>query len=175
MWTQELDVSTYLAGPINVGKMKECKDWRLMVTEYIKQNYDIKSLNPLGDKGGDRIGPDLRQKLYNANKLGDIDTIRRIVRDIIIPPDLIMVEQCTFLTLWIPEKDGYEICGSFGEVTLAHYLNIPVYIVTERKIYPCELPNWVIGCSTEIFTSWDDYFKFIGDKYGSKRPSYRKT
>ena len=157
---EEIKPSTYLAGPINVSKMTECKDWRNFITEALNK-LDIETFNPLGNGGGDRISQDLRQKLHNANKLGDIDVIRQIVGNIIIPPDLIMLEKCDFLTLWLPIDDGYEICGSYGEVTLSHYLHKPIYVVTERRIFPCEIPNWLIGCSTQIFTSWKDYMNFI--------------
>lgn len=159
-WMEEIRISTYLAGPINVGKMTECKDWRNFITEKLAE-MNIETFNPLGNSGGDRISQELRQKLYNANKLGDIDVIRQIVGNIIIPPDLILIDKCNFLTLWLPKDDGYEICGSYGEATLTHYLNKPVYVVTERKIFPCEIPNWLIGCSTKIFTSWQDYLDFV--------------
>lgn len=153
-------ISTYLAGPIDVSKMNECKDWRNYITKKLKV-LDIKSMNPLGNNGGDRIDDGIRQRLHNANVLGDNDTIRNIVSKIIMPPDLDMVSKCSFLTVWIPEDNGYEICGTYGEATLAFYLKKPVYIVTERRISPCSLPNWLIGCSTKIFTSWDAYLDYI--------------
>ena len=160
-------VSTYLAGPIDVNKFQECKDWRNQIGKNLA-DMGIYAMNPLGNGGGDRISPELRQRLHNANILGDIDTIRDIVSNIIMPPDLDMVAGCSFLTLWIPEDNGYEICGSYGEITLARFLNKPVYIVTERKIKPCQLPNWAVGCSTEIFFSWEGYLNYVEKRWTVK-------
>jgi len=157
-------ISTYLAGPIDVKKFQECKDWRNQIGKKLT-DMGIYAMNPLGNGGGDRISPKLRQRLHNANVLGDIHAIRDIVGNIIMPPDLQMVAECSFLTLWLPEDDGYEVCGSYGEITLSHYLKIPVYIVTERRIKPCMIPMWAIGCSTEIFTSWEKYLKYVESKW----------
>jgi hypothetical protein len=159
-------LSTYLAGPINGKNIDEARIWRKKITHELA-DINIRGLDPFGNGGGDRISPELRQKLHNANVLGDIDTIRDIVGNTIIPPDLDMIMACDFLTVYIPKDDGYEICGTYGEVTLAHYLKKPVFIVTERKMFPCELPSWLIGCSTNIFTSWKDYLLHIFNAYHS--------
>jgi nucleoside 2-deoxyribosyltransferase len=152
-------LKTYVAGPIGVTIQKNAKVWRNRLTKEL-EIMNIKVLNPMGKNGGDRLGKD-RIKLREACYNGDIKFIRNFVSKVVIPPDLKMVEEADFLTVYIPEDDGYEICGTYGEVTLAFYLKKPVYVVTDRNLSPLKLPAWLIGCSTETFISWKDYLRFI--------------
>jgi len=153
---------TYLAGPIGDVKIKQATKWRDWITVELDK-IGIDTMNPFG-KYGDRLAA-VRSKLHNWNKYGNIDAIRGMVATEIIPPDLKMVEDCTFVTLWVP-REGVEICGSYGEITYAFKLGKPVYIVTKRRLRPVNLPNWAIGCSTWIFKKWGDYLREVEKKYG---------
>jgi len=150
-------LSTYLTGPITLRHNQECREWRIMITKQLAK-LNIASLNPFNIEGNTDA---VRKLIYNANQIGDIKTTRSLVSSHMINTDLKMVEKADFLTVWIPKLNGYEICGSYGEITLAYYLKKPVYVITERSLKPVELPSWLIGCSTEVFTSWKDYLKFI--------------
>jgi hypothetical protein len=152
-------IKTYLAGPIGVVIQEHAVTWRIKATERLK-SMDVETLNPMGPNGGDRLGKN-RDKLKEAVDKGDIKFIRKFVSKTVIPPDIKMVKNANFLTIYIPIDNGYEVCGTYGEATLAFYLNIPVYIITDRSLKPLELPSWLVGCSTEIFISWEDYYKFI--------------
>jgi hypothetical protein len=153
---------TYLAGPIDRVAVKEAMQWRDMITVELEQ-FGIDTLNPFGQFGGDRLSR-TRKHLGRWNDNGELSKIRKFVKDTVIPPDLKMVEECDFLTIYVPH-DGKEICGSYGEATLAFYLGKPVYVVTRRDLKPVNLPNWLIGLSDEIFTSWLDYLQFIEEKW----------
>jgi hypothetical protein len=154
-------IKTYLAGPINhknPASFEYAKKWRKTVTEILKK-WNIQCLDPLDRVGGDSLAPELRCSLRTASHTGDLNTVRQIVGDIIIPPDLKMVEESTFITLYLPLKDDYETCGTYGEATLAKYLNIPIFIVTERENNT--IPEWLTGCSTAIFKCWEDYYVHV--------------
>lgn len=155
--------STYLAGPIGVVIQKGAMEWRNEITEkLIKMGIEV--LNPMGIGGGDRLGKN-RAKLKKWMEAGEVDKVRAFVKNIIIPPDLNMVEDCDFITLYVPEDNGYEICGTYGEATLQFYLKKPLFIVTDRSLKPVKLPAWLVGCSTKIFSSWDEYLEYIKDTY----------
>jgi hypothetical protein len=194
------NLKTYLAGPIN-HKNPEAfaysKKWREdLAIELLAMNID--SLDPLKRTGGDSITPELRSKLKTASFEGDLETINKIVGDIIIPPDLAMVEASDFITLYLPKridsfldlfelknlcenlndsisfnddkkimdyisKNIYEVCGTYGEATLAKFLNIPVYLITERENN--EIPEWLTGCCKDVFNSWDAYLLHIFNTY----------
>lgn len=154
-------IKTYLAGPIGVVIQENAMTWRTKATEYLRHK-NIETLNPMGQNGGDRLGNG-RAKLKEAVDEGNIKFIRKYVSKTVIPPDLKMVENADFLTVYIPEDNGYEICGTYGEITLAFYLGKPVYVITDRQ--PNKVPTWLIGCSTEIFINWDDYYRYIQDEW----------
>lgn len=153
-------VLTYLAGPIDNINTSEAKKWRDMITIELKK-CGVEALNPFGKMGGDRLEK-LRNTLHDWSIRGNIDAVRSFVGTKVMPLDLIMVEKCDFVTVWIPE-DSKEICGTYGETTLAYYLGKPVYIVTNRILKPLTLPKWLVGCSTKVFTSWSDYLNYINE------------
>jgi hypothetical protein len=155
--------STYLAGPIGVVIEKGAREWRNEMTDKLTK-MGIKVLNPMGTGGGDRLGKN-RAKLKMWMENGEVEKVRAFVKNIVIPPDLKMVKVCSFVTLYVPEDNGYEICGTYGEATLQFYLKKPLLIVTDRSLKPVKLPAWLIGCSTKIFSSWTEYLEYIKDTY----------
>jgi len=161
-------LKTYLAGPIGDVPLKEARTWRDMVTERLAQ-MGIGVLNPLHKESEMAV----RRKLLLWSRTGNIDALRPLVNKELIDPDLEMVEASDFVTMWLP-KEGQEVCGSYGEITHAYSHEVPVYVVTERKTRPLNIPYWAIGCSTKIFRSWDDYFKYVEEnwpvKNGEEKP-----
>lgn len=155
---------TYLCGPIGLQVIENAREWRDWLKEQLGY-MSIECLNPF-DNIGNTLN-DVRKSLQDASESGDIDACRYIVSKYFIPPDLKMVKECDFITMYIPEKNGYEICGSYGEITLARFLNKPVFIVTPRRLKPVGIPHWAVGCSTEIFKTWKDYFDYINREYGN--------
>ena len=155
-------IKTYLAGPIGDVKIEEAKDWREYLRgELAKIGIDV--LNPL-DKYGESL-PVVRSKISNWTRYGNIDSLRQLVSTKIIPQDLKMVESSDFITLWLPNEREAEVCGSYGEITLAFWIGIPVYIVTSRKLKPLNIPKWAVGCSTKIFKNWKDYLIYVKENW----------
>lgn len=151
---------SYLAGPIGVIPQKGAAEWRIEIGKKLAE-MGIKTSNPMGNEA--KLD---RNKLQEWVNTGKVNKIRKTVRTKLIGVDLRMVVNCDFLTLYIPVDNGYEICGSYGEVTLAYYLHKPVYIVTDRKLLPLQIPCWATGCSTWIFRTWEEYLKYIKEHYG---------
>lgn len=147
---------TYLCGPISLKDIESSKIWREKVTRKL-ESFGVSASNPFVNSGNNL--PTIRKELCEAASNNDIDAIRYLVNNYFIKQDLEMVKRCNFITAWIPEDNGYEICGSYGEITLGHFLGKPVYIVTDRNFI--EIPSWAIGCSTEIFKSWNGYYNMI--------------
>jgi hypothetical protein len=150
---------TYLAGPIGIIPQKNAAEWRIDIGNKLRV-LGIKSSNPMGNEG--KLN---RPQLKEWTDFGKMGRLRKTLRAKIIGCDLRMVERCDFVTLYIPEDNGYEICGSYGEITLAHYLHKPVLIVTDRKLLPIQVPLWAVGCSDYIFRTWDEYLKYVKERY----------
>lgn len=154
---KKIKYRSYLAGPIGDVSLDEARDWRDMLTGKLGK-MGIGVLDPLS-KYGEGL-PNIRRRFAIWKKVGNIDALRQVVANQIIPRDLEMVEECDFVTLYIP-AEGKEICGSYGEATYAFHLGKPVFIVTDRRLKPLNIPKWVIGCSTKVFKTWKDYLKYI--------------
>ena len=44
--------------------------------------------------------------------------------------------------------------GTHGEVTMAYYKNVPVYLVNQVPIE--DLSGWIMSCSTDIFNTFTE-------------------
>lgn len=171
MKNENKKILTYLAGPMDDVSIGESRNWREMLTKKLPE-FGIGVLNPIAKYGADY--GNIRKKFASWQKYGNVNAIRDKVSKEIIPPDMKMVEDCNFITLYIPAEEG-EICGSYGEMSIGFYLGRyhrcprcdytyppkPIYIVTRRRLRPLNLPKWAIGCSTCIFKNWDEYLDFI--------------
>jgi hypothetical protein len=151
---------TYLCGPISLKDNNACRIWRENISIELEKMGIIPS-NPFVNSGNNL--PAIREKLAEASDNKDVEAIRYLVKKHLITQDLDMVKKSNFITAWIPEDKNYEICGSYGEITLAYFLGKPVYIVTDRN--PTDIPHWAIGCSTQIFISWFDYYDMIKQEW----------
>jgi hypothetical protein len=75
---------------------------------------------------------------------------------------------------WVERKADYIICywdmfagkgaGTQGELTMAFRSKRPVYLVTTLPVE--EISGWVLGCSTQVFHSFDELRAFLQLKYG---------
>ncbi len=69
----------------------------------------------------------------------------------------------------IASKSDYVICywdegavrgaGTKGELTVARYFGKDVYLVSTYP--PEDIPGWVLGCVTEVFSSFDELRDFL--------------
>lgn len=183
---EHIKLSTYLAGPIGVIPIKGSEEWRVMLSKEL-ENLGIDSFNPMAVYGGDN--PEARRILQEKYIGGDLEGVRDIVSNQIIEIDLDALIKSSFITVYIPkrvlgldltklkrmktseeiekyiESLIYEICGTYGEITLARYFKKPVYIITDRSLAPCKLPAWSVGCSTWIFTTKGQYLRFVKATY----------
>ncbi len=155
----------YLAGPIDWVHLNEAKSWRNYLKPHLNK-MGIGYIDPLEKYGGTR---EIRSMLRRLNKDGKINKIRNIVNENVFDQDMDSVIFATFTIAYVPiMKDGGEICGTYGEITMARYLNKPVYIVTNRSLKPNKLPKWAIGCSTVIFESFDELLGYLSATYSEE-------
>ena len=157
-----LGPTTYLAGPIDRYDLVKARAWR----NALKPRLDalgIKWFDPM-DVKVDRV----QLRRWNAN--GEIGKIRDFMNKNINRRDLLEVSVSDFIIVNVPKiTTDEEICGTYGEITIAYCYFIPVYIVTDRSFEPNEIPIWAVGCSTAIFPSFDDLIMYLEDKYGVKK------
>jgi hypothetical protein len=53
--------------------------------------------------------------------------------------------------------------GTQGELTIAFWHKIPVYMITEIPVR--DISSWILGCTTEIFKNMSELKKYLRNQY----------
>jgi hypothetical protein len=73
-----------------------------------------------------------------------------------------IIKNCNYVICYWDES-CHKGAGTQGELTLAKFHNIPIFIVTLKNL--TDLPAWIIGCSTRIFNDFDNLKSFLKEKF----------
>jgi hypothetical protein len=157
------NVVTYLAGPIDRVSPEDASDWRRHITAELAK-MGIKVLDPVMAEDGKNV----MGNLDAWRKEGNAEKIRQFARKIFLHRDIDWVARASFMTVFLPDKN-VEVCGAYGEITLAYTLKKPVYIITTRPLVPLEVPYWAVGISAEIFEDWQQYLNFVRGRWGKQQ------
>ena len=152
----------YLAGPIEYSPDKG-KAWREKITPV---------LQALGHEVYDPSKNELKHVLteseareFRSWKTSDLPRFRRTVQKI-IAYDLDLIEhRCDAVVCYWDEYAGRG-AGTQGELTFAHRLGIPVYLICGLPVE--QISGWLLGCATEVFTSFDEFQGFLRVRSGEQ-------
>jgi hypothetical protein len=136
--------------------------WRSSLERWLLKNLSHESFNPVraSDEFLTARYPGVDQRRLKEDNLNEF---RTFVGQIIAIDLQAIAQQCDYcICYW--DRSAQEGAGTKGEITLAKYLGKPVYLVTEMPLK--RIPGWVIGCSSEIFSSISLLKKFLRGKYG---------
>jgi len=144
----------YLAGSIEYSPDLG-KGWRAQITPVLKalghEIYDpaedeIKNLTPIEASG------------FRAWKQSDLPRFRRTIQKI-IAYDLDLIEhQCDAIVCYWDQYAGRG-AGTQGELTFAHRMGIPVYLVCGMPVE--QISGWLLGCATEVFANFEEFHEFM--------------
>ncbi|HKV91658.1 MAG TPA: nucleoside 2-deoxyribosyltransferase, partial [Candidatus Angelobacter sp.] len=102
---------------------------------------------------------------FRSWKKSDLPRFRRTVQKI-IAYDLDLIEhRCDAIVCHWDQYAGRG-AGTQGELTFAHRLGIPVYLICSVPIE--QISGWLLGCATEVFTSFDAFHKFLRARSADK-------
>lgn len=149
----------YLAGAMEKAPDRGC-GWRSELSPFLTDTLGHRIFDPCIEENR-ILSVNQRRKLSVAKK-SDLPEFRRLMRKI-IDTDLntILDEVDYIVCLWDEHVLGGG--GTHGELTLAYHNNIPVYMVT--KIPPAKMSSWILGCTTEVFTGFDELRSFLRNKF----------
>ena len=144
----------YLAGSIEYSP-DFGKGWRAQVTPLLRahghQVYD-----PAEDERKNLTETEARE--FRSWKTRDLARFQNTVRKI-IAYDLDLIEQRCDAVLCYWDEYAARGAGTQGELTFAHRLGRPVYLV-------CGVPmesvsGWLLGCATEVFHDLGQFRDFV--------------
>jgi nucleoside 2-deoxyribosyltransferase len=147
----------YLAGSIEYSPDLG-KGWRAEITPLLKSlGHDV--YDPAEDERKNLTEVEVRQ--FRSWKASDLARFQRTVRKI-IAYDLDLIEhQCDAVICYWDRHAGRG-AGTQGELTFAHRLGIPVYLICGMPME--EVSGWLLGCATEVFAGFEGFREFMTGK-----------
>ena len=156
----------YLAGAIEHAPDKG-KGWRAELEDFLrKRNWHV--FNPCTEEAF-LLSPEEKGHLREW-KQSDTERFRKVIRKFVDNDVKALSERTAFVVaLW----DCYAArgAGTAGEITLAYFLGIPVFLVCQCPLP--EVPGWILACATEIYSDWESLKRRLAempapDVYASK-------
>lgn len=144
----------YLAGSIEYSPDLG-KGWRAEVAPLLKSlGHEV--YDPAEDERKNLTEIEARD--FRAWKAADLPRFQRTVRKIIAYDlDLIERECDAIICYW--DRYAGRGAGTQGELTFAHRLGIPVYLICGVPL--AEMSGWLLGCASEVFDDLDGFRRFI--------------
>jgi hypothetical protein len=143
----------YLAGSIEYSPDLG-KGWRAEIAPALKAlGHEI--YDPAEDEMKNLTEAEARE--FRTWKQSDLQRFRRTIQKI-IAYDLDLIEhRCDAIVCYWDQHAGRG-AGTQGELTFAHRMGIPVYLVCGMPVE--QISGWLLGCATEVFCSFDEFQEF---------------
>jgi hypothetical protein len=148
----------YLSGGMEYAA-NEGRDWRFELQEWLDRTLACEAFNP--NRESDHF---FRQHYPSVDvrglKFHDIEEYKSIVARLVsIDCAEIATRSDAVICFW--DESAMHGAGTKGELTIAHYFNKPVYMVTSMPHE--QIPGWVLACTTRIFVSFNELKTFLQD------------
>jgi hypothetical protein len=150
----------YLSGGMEYAA-DEGRDWRGRLQEWLEQEMGCTVFNP-----------NLESEHFFRTHLPGID-FRKLKETDITRFQQTVARLVDIDCKEIAERSDYVLCywdesamrgaGTKGELTIARYFGRPVYMVT--AVARGDIPGWVLGCTTEVFGSFEGLKQFLLDAH----------
>lgn len=134
--------------------------WREWLTVELEKHGHT-PVDPVKLEAPDPDGQPIQKQLTEMKLAGDLDGVRRIVRNNLFPKDMYGIQLADAMVVF------YDVSVQHGAGTLAEAWECfregkPLYIVTE---FPLEkVPTWLIGESVQLFFSFEDFLEYVSDE-----------
>jgi nucleoside 2-deoxyribosyltransferase len=152
-----VDMLFYLAGSIEYSPDLG-KSWRAEITPALEAlGHEV--YDPAEDEQKNLTDTEVRE--FRAWKNSDLARFQQTVRKI-IAYDLDLIEHhCDAIVCYWDEHAGRG-AGTQGELTFAHRLGIPVYLICAIPVE--QVSGWLLGCATEVFRTVEHFHEFAGKR-----------
>jgi nucleoside 2-deoxyribosyltransferase len=148
----------YLAGSIEYSPDLG-KGWRAEITPLLTSlGHEV--YDPAQDEMKNLTEVEARE--FRSWKSSDLSRFQQTVRKI-IAYDLDLIEQQCDAIICYWDRYAGRGAGTQGELTFAHRLGIPVYLICDVPVE--EMSGWLLGCASEVFTSVEDFREFMSSHF----------
>ncbi len=149
----------YLAGAIEHAP-DGGKGWRENITPFLVDSLRHRVFNPCIEENHILTADEFRH--FREWKATDLPRFRQTVRKLIDTDLQMLINQIDYvICLW----DQYVLNGggTHGELTLAYYHRIPIYMVSRIPLQ--KMSSWILGCTTEVFKDFNSLQSFLLRRY----------
>lgn len=154
----------YLAGAIEYSPDRG-KTWRAEIAPFL-QSLGHAVYDPAKDETKNLTEIEVRE--FRSWKKTDLPRFLETVRKIIaFDLDLIETRVDAILCYW--DQYAGRGAGTQGELTFAHRIGVPVYLICGIPVE--QVSGWLLGCSSQIFTSVEEFRVFAQSKFTLKKVS----
>ncbi|HXG00176.1 MAG TPA: hypothetical protein VNL69_05285 [Bacteroidota bacterium] len=146
----------YLSGGMEYSP-DEGRSWRRDLQAWLEEHLHCEVFNP--NLESDRfLATQYPQVDLRALKHADIVGYASIVAQL-VERDCQEIAERADLVICYWDEAAMRGAGTKGELTIARHFGKPVYMVTSCS--PIEIPGWVLGCTTLIFSSFEELQEFL--------------
>ena len=145
----------YLAGAIEFAP-DGGKPWRRDIGQFLANELGLGVFDPCTNEY--EILTAEEKTWFRAWKVTNRPRFLGVVRRI-IDRDLDNLLHHTLFIVCYWDRHVQHGAGTAGELTMAHYHGVPVYLVLGMPL--AEMSSWAAGCATEIFGSFDELKQFL--------------
>ena len=154
----------YLAGAIEYSPDLG-KSWRAEIAPFL-QSLGHAVYDPAEDETKNLNEIEVRE--FRSWKKTDLPRFQQTVRKIItFDLDLIETRVDAVLCYW--DQYAGRGAGTQGELTFAHRMGVPVYLICGIPIE--QVSGWLLGCATEVFATTEEFRAFAQSKFALKKVS----
>ncbi len=159
MWKNGKQPLAYLAGAIE-NAPDGGAGWREDLSRFLMEELNHNVFNPCLEESHILTPEEFRH--FREWKTVDLQRFRRVIHRIIKTDINMLIQKADYLIcLW--DEYVHNGGGTHGELTMAFWYNIPVFMVTE---IPMEgMSSWIIGCTTEIFHDFESLKLFLKSNF----------
>ncbi len=150
------DLRVYLSGGMEYAT-DEGRDWRSTLQEWLERELCCSVFNP-NLESARFFASHYPSVNFRKLKTEDPALFKTIVSGL-VDLDCAEIAVRTDFVICYGDESAMRGAGTKGELTMARFFKKPVYMVT--AIPREEIPGWVLGCSTELFGSFEELEKYL--------------
>ena len=149
-------MNAYLSGGMEYAN-NDGGDWRDELQRFLENELQHTVFNPT-HKSKELFAERYNNVDFRKLKFENIERYTEIVRELVEIDSEEIAERSDYVICYWDESAA-KGAGTKGELTLAKYFGKPVYFVSSMPLQ--EIPGWVLGCCTLLFTNFDDMKAFL--------------
>ena len=149
----------YLAGAIEHAPDGGSR-WRASISEFLISELQHQVFNPCIEESHILTAEEFEN--FRSWKTENLPRFREVMHKIIQTDVSMLINQVDYIICkW--DKYVFPGGGTQGELTIAFWHSIPVYMVTEIPVQ--DISSWILGCTNEIFKNLSELKKYLRHQF----------